>query len=413
VIRAHLVVLDDGHMDPAPALYTIRINGHLGAMMLSAFPSMRPRLRGAETVLTGLLDRSALYGMLADIDALGLDLLEVRQLTPDPEGGQTVTSQHPGAPGASPLPDYAPVPRASLGPAVNGQDYYVGRVERNLYWVTDGDYHSAFLTTSGGVVLFDAPPTIGQNLQRAVNDIAVAEGVSNTVTHLVYTHHHSDHAGGSSLFGSDVVRIGHEETRRLLLRDNDPAKPPPEVTFADHRTLDIGGEHIELAWHGSNHSPDNIYIHFPDHDTLMLVDIVLPGWVPFYGINLSEDVPGYIEAAAKALSYPWKHLIAGHLGRLGSRDDVTLHQQYIADIEAGARTALATVDPTPYYQKYGDNPWAAVKAHLDAVADAAAAPVIEKYTGVLGAVDVFTNATAFTILESIRLDLGYRMDVHS
>jgi hypothetical protein len=43
---------------------------------------------------------------------------------------------------------------------------------------------------------------------------------------------------------------------------------------------------------------------------------------------------------------------------------------------------------------------------------AAAAPVIEKYTGVLGAADVFTVPTAFSILESIRLDLGYRMDVH-
>ena len=399
-------------MDPAPALYTIRINGHLGAMMLSAFPSMRPRLRGAETVLTGLLDRSALYGMLADIDALGLDLLEVRQLTPDTEGGQTVTSQHPGAPGASLLPDYAPVPRASLGPAVNDQDYYVGRVERNLYWVTDGDYHSAFLATRDGVVLFDAPPSIGHNLQRAVNDIAAAEGVSNTVTHLVYTHHHSDHAGASSLFGSNVVRIGHQETRRLLLRDNDPAKPAPEETFADHRALEIGGERIELAWHGANHSPDNIYIHFPGHDTLMLVDIVLPGWAPFYGINLSEDVPGYMNAPATALSYPWKHLIAGHLGKLGTRDDVTLHQQYIADIEAGARTALGTVDPTPYFQKYGQNLWAAVRGFLDAVAEAAAAPVIKKYTGVLGAVDVFTVPTAFSILESIRLDLGYRMDVH-
>jgi hypothetical protein len=42
----------------------------------------------------------------------------------------------------------------------------------------------------------------------------------------------------------------------------------------------------------------------------------------------------------------------------------------------------------------------------------AAAPVIEKYTGVLGAVDVSTVPTAFSILESIRLDLGYRMDVH-
>ena len=70
-------------MDPGLARYTIRINGHLGAMMLSAFPAMVPQWCGAETVLTGLLDRSALYGVLAEIDALGLDLLEVRQLTPD------------------------------------------------------------------------------------------------------------------------------------------------------------------------------------------------------------------------------------------------------------------------------------------------------------------------------------------
>ena len=70
-------------MDPAPALYTIRINGHLGATILCAFPAMTPQRDGADTVLTGLLDRSALYGVLAELDALGLDLLEVRQLTPD------------------------------------------------------------------------------------------------------------------------------------------------------------------------------------------------------------------------------------------------------------------------------------------------------------------------------------------
>ena len=43
------------------------------------------------------------------------------------------------------------------------------------------------------------------------------------------------------------------------------------------RTLEIGAERIQLAWHGPNHSPDNIYIHFPDHGTLMLVVIVLSG----------------------------------------------------------------------------------------------------------------------------------------
>ena len=54
--------------------------------------------------------------------------------------------------------------------------------------------------------------------------------------------------------------VGHEETRRLLLRDNDPARPAPEVTFADRYTLEVGGERVELAWHGPN-SPDNMYIH--------------------------------------------------------------------------------------------------------------------------------------------------------
>ena len=43
------------------------------------------------------------------------------------------------------LPDYVPVSRASLGPAVTGRGYYVGGVERDLYWITDGDYHPAFL----------------------------------------------------------------------------------------------------------------------------------------------------------------------------------------------------------------------------------------------------------------------------
>ena len=77
-------------MDPAPAPYLIRINGHLGATMLSAFPAMTPRWHGADTVLTGLLDRSALYGVLAEIEALGLDLLEIQKLTPG------CTSPEPG-----------------------------------------------------------------------------------------------------------------------------------------------------------------------------------------------------------------------------------------------------------------------------------------------------------------------------
>ena len=261
-------------------------------------------------------------------------------------------------------------------------------------------------------MLLDAPPTIGHNIQRAIDEIAAADGVSNKVTHLIYSHHHADHAGASSLFDKNVTRIGHEETRRLLLRDNDPARPRADETFQDRRTLEIGGERIELAWHGSNHSPDNIFIHLPDHDTLMLIDIVNPGWAPFYRATSPMTCP------ATSRRRPSRSPIRGSTSSAaiwaGSARATTspLHQQYMADIAASSRKALDTVDPTPYFEKYGNNAWAGVKGYLDAITAAAAAPVIEKYTGVLAAADVFTADTTFWVMESIRLDLGLGSQVH-
>jgi hypothetical protein len=68
-------------MEPAPGLYRIRIHGRLGATALSAFPAMVSQVEGGETVLTGLLaDRSAVFGVIAEIEALGLDLVELRRL---------------------------------------------------------------------------------------------------------------------------------------------------------------------------------------------------------------------------------------------------------------------------------------------------------------------------------------------
>lgn len=320
-------------------------------------------------------------------------------------GGFPGTAAASDAPG---LPDYAPVPPGSVGPALNADGYYVGKIKGNLYWVTDSYYQAMFLTTRDGVVLVDAPPTLGHNLLRAIQEVTRANGRPSKVTHLVYSHNHADHIGAASIFGKNVERIGHTETRRLLRIDADPNRPAPTVTFDDDYVLEVGGERLKLAYHGPNHSPDNIFVHAPDYDTLMVVDVLFPGWAPFKSLGASSDIPGWIKAHDIAMDYPWKTLVGGHLGRLGVRADVNIQKEYVDDLLASTRAVEASLDPTPFYEKYGPsgNSWAIFKAYLDAVATTAAAPVAAKYTGILASADVFTVDNAMAMIESLRIDFG-------
>jgi hypothetical protein len=68
-----------------PQRYQIRVRGRLGQTIRSAFPAFRARGEGGDTMLTGVLaDQAALYGVLAEAEALGLELIEVRRL-PSPD----------------------------------------------------------------------------------------------------------------------------------------------------------------------------------------------------------------------------------------------------------------------------------------------------------------------------------------
>jgi glyoxylase-like metal-dependent hydrolase (beta-lactamase superfamily II) len=96
-----------------------------------------------------------------------------------------------------------------------------------------------------------------------VDEIAAANGVTNRVTHLVYSHHHADHAGAPRCSAGTWSASGTRRPGRLCSALTTQAGPAPEVTFADatpSRWAASGS-----SWPGTvpNHSPDNIYIHFP------------------------------------------------------------------------------------------------------------------------------------------------------
>jgi hypothetical protein len=90
-----------------PVSYQIRIRGRLGRTMRRAFPALRAEMRGEDTLFSGALaDQAALHGVLTQIEALGLELVEVRRLpreAPAAESRQDrrespgrVTPSHPG-----------------------------------------------------------------------------------------------------------------------------------------------------------------------------------------------------------------------------------------------------------------------------------------------------------------------------
>jgi hypothetical protein len=64
-----------------PQRYEIRVRGSLGPTMMQAFPTLAASRSGRDTLLSGSLsDQSALYGVIHELEALGLQLLEIRPL---------------------------------------------------------------------------------------------------------------------------------------------------------------------------------------------------------------------------------------------------------------------------------------------------------------------------------------------
>ena len=88
-MRAHPADDDSDHMSAntratggrEPRRYEIRVRGPIGPTLMQAFPTLSAASRGQNTLLTGSLpDQSALYGVIDQLEALGLELLGIRCL---------------------------------------------------------------------------------------------------------------------------------------------------------------------------------------------------------------------------------------------------------------------------------------------------------------------------------------------
>jgi glyoxylase-like metal-dependent hydrolase (beta-lactamase superfamily II) len=296
---------------------------------------------------------------------------------------------------------YLDVPDAAKGPAIDpAKGYRIETLGDGLYMITDGAYQSMFMTYERGVVVVDAPPSYAARIRPA---IAAVSG--QPITHLVYSHYHRDHIGGARTLGGTPIVIAHRETNRLLARDADPERPLASVTFDDRYRLEVGSQVLELSYHGVAHAPGNIFIHAPKQRTLMVVDVIFPGWMPWRRFALAQDVPGYFAQVDTISRWSFDTLVGGHVGRTGTPADVATQRAFMDDLKTAAQTALKTTVPAEGLAAADlGNPWAVFDHYIDRVAVSCVNQLTPKWSRRLAAYDVYVWDQCYAMEQSLRID---------
>lgn len=313
------------------------------------------------------------------------------------------------------------IPEGAKGPAIPAdKGYLVEEIRDGLYWVTDGVYNTMFLVTADGVIAVDAPPSIGQNYVKAIEEVT-----DKPVKYVIFSHAHLDHIGAAAAIFKNATFISHEEVAKELQRAHDLAAaagnttfasqlpPVPTITFRDNYTISLpklGNENqnqtLQLAYHGNNHQPGNIFIYAPNQKVLMLVDIVFPGWVPFMQLAIAQDVAGFVQAHDIALSYDFDTFVGGHLTRLGTREDVQIQKQFVLDlIKASARANAATsfADIAKQIGNTSDT-WLIYNTYVNATTEKCTNEMMAKWGDRLGGAQAFMPSHCLAMTEALRVD---------
>jgi glyoxylase-like metal-dependent hydrolase (beta-lactamase superfamily II) len=200
---------------------------------------------------------------------------------------------------------------------------------------------------------------------RKMRGIIEKEFNRSDFAYVINTHFHWDHAWGNQAFPEATI-IGHADCPAMMERDKDyvavrvrymrerlqeqkaklgQADPdsveardirrsisqierdikdhsdgfvivPPQVTFNDRMTWDLGDLTLKMYFFGRAHSGTDIFIHIPEEGILLTGDIFIDRrWLPLFAGQPELDIPKWIEVLHTVLDGQDKltQVIPGHL----------------------------------------------------------------------------------------------------
>jgi len=218
----------------------------------------------------------------------------------------------------------------------------VVEIEPGLYTYEARFIRAMFMVTGDGVIATDPiSPEIAEQYLAAIREVT-----DEPIKYLVYSHYHWDHISGGQVFKDAGAQIVAQENCVAHMREvPNPDVVPPDITFSDNYTLELGGHKLDLVYLGPSHSDCLIFMRPDIGDYMFIVDIVTPGGTP--GSNMADSQPHtYLKALEALDALPFEAVISGHGPILAHHSAVTERRRYLetlmaavkAEFEAGRRT---------------------------------------------------------------------------
>lgn len=177
---------------------------------------------------------------------------------------------------------------ASAGLILDGQQLYVDPVELapGVWYLTGGSHHSLLVEQQNSLVLVDAPLEEGR--QEAILGWITSQFPTKPISHVVVTHHHSDHQGGirtiAATGAAAVVSEVSEDFFRHVFQNRSSVYPDaleasgvqvPIVTVEEGgmMTLQDALRPVKLHHISTVHAADMLIVHVPGAEVVFEADL--------------------------------------------------------------------------------------------------------------------------------------------
>jgi len=188
----------------------------------------------------------------------------------------------------------------------------ITKIKDEVYRFRNNGHYSVFAVTSAGIIATDP---INAPAATWLKDELRKRWPDKPIKFVVYSHDHADHISGGEVWTDTATVVAHENAREPIVGEKRPT-PPPQITFSDKATIDLGGTAVEL----------------------IAVD-----FIPVKGVAFRDFPDAYldewIDSLRKVEALEFDILAPGH-GALGGKADVTNFRLYLEDLRGQVLAAV-------------------------------------------------------------------------